>query len=210
MSPKIFIVEGNIGSGKTTFLSRINKLLDDCQVIYEPVDEWQKIKDENGKNILDYFYTDMERWCYLFQSMAFITRFQKFKQIDHSKKYVFIERSVFSDKHIFAENCYQQGTMSDIEWKVYSTWFESMKNTIDLPLNFIYLKCPSEVSFERLKIRNRDEEKEVPLEYLKNLEERHENWLGEKEGVVHIDCVPDFKSNDEIMKGHISKILSNK
>ena len=76
--PEIFIVEGNIGSGKSTFLTRVKEILkDDVQVIYEPLDEWLSIKDETGKNILDYFYSDMERYCYAFQSMAFITRYQK-------------------------------------------------------------------------------------------------------------------------------------
>ena len=47
--PEIFIVEGNIGSGKSTFLSRIKEILkDDVQVIYEPLDEWLSIKDETG------------------------------------------------------------------------------------------------------------------------------------------------------------------
>ena len=47
--PEIFIVEGNIGSGKSTFLTRVKEILkDDVQVIYEPLDEWLSIKDETG------------------------------------------------------------------------------------------------------------------------------------------------------------------
>ena len=51
-------IEGNIGSGKSTFLKYLEDHLphDKFTFIYEPVDEWQAFKDEDGKNILDCFY----------------------------------------------------------------------------------------------------------------------------------------------------------
>ena len=54
--PKIIFVEGNIGTGKSTFLKMIEKCYNDkYQVIYEPVDLWTNFKDSKGKNILKYF-----------------------------------------------------------------------------------------------------------------------------------------------------------
>lgn len=204
--PKIFVIEGNIGSGKSTFLKRLGEKIPNSQIILEPVEEWQNIKDENGKNVLDYFYTDMKRWCYLFQSMAFITRFNKMKLIDNTKEYIFIERSIFSDRRIFAENCYQQGLMSEIEWKTYLNWHDTMKNLITHKMNFIYLKCDSEISFQRLKERNRDEENKVTLEYLKDLEKRHNEWL--EDSSLILDASVDFKNSDVELDELIKKIIS--
>jgi deoxyadenosine/deoxycytidine kinase len=212
--PEIFIVEGNIGSGKSTFLTRVKELLkDDVQIIYEPLEEWLSIKDENGKNILDYFYTDMERFCYAFQSMAFITRYQKTLTIDYTKKYVFIERSIFSDKKIFAENCRKNNIMTEIEWKIYLEWFDSMSKLIKFPHRFIYLKCSPEVSYQRLKGRNREEEKEVPLGYLRELYQRHEDWLvveSEKENKnIIINGELDFKTEDKVMVQYLKNIIKS-
>ena len=68
---KVFILEGNIGAGKSTFLSLIKELLP-VQIVYEPVEKWQHVGA--GENILEKFYTDTHRWAYTFQSYAFITR----------------------------------------------------------------------------------------------------------------------------------------
>lgn len=41
----------------------------------------------------------------------------------------------------------------------------------------VYLRTTPEVVYERIKKRARFEESNVPLKYLKDLHEAHENWL---------------------------------
>ena len=132
MSPTIIFVEGNIGSGKTTFLSLLEKKYPNCQVIYEPLEKWTELSDSQGKNILQYFYDDMNRYTYTFQSFAFLSRAMLLDKIDQKVDIVFIERSIFSDKNIFAKNCYQNGSMSEIEWNLYNKWFEWMISKLKL------------------------------------------------------------------------------
>jgi deoxyguanosine kinase len=53
---KIVSIEGNIGSGKSTLLANLRKYYEnnpDVIFLKEPVDEWEKIKDENGTTILE-------------------------------------------------------------------------------------------------------------------------------------------------------------
>ena len=64
-----------------------------AQFFQEPVDLWLKTCDSDGKNILSYFYDDMKKHCYMFQSYAFITRFNQLHDIDTTKDIIFIERS---------------------------------------------------------------------------------------------------------------------
>jgi len=45
-----FIVEGNIGAGKSTFLKLIKDRLP-VQVVYEPHKKWQSV--QGGENLLD-------------------------------------------------------------------------------------------------------------------------------------------------------------
>ena len=56
--PTIY-VEGNVGVGKSTFLSFIKNHLD-VHVIYEPNDLWQNI---DGHNLLQQFFLDQSRWA---------------------------------------------------------------------------------------------------------------------------------------------------
>jgi uridine kinase len=60
MPPAIFFVEGNIGSGKSTFLKNIQShfsndqqtgLFKTSQFLQEPVDIWKNTIDSNGENI---------------------------------------------------------------------------------------------------------------------------------------------------------------
>lgn len=56
-----------------------------------------------------------------------------------------------------------------------------MKNFLTGRLNFnrfpVYLRTTPEIVYERMKTRARSEEKCIPLDYLKQLHELHENWL---------------------------------
>ena len=209
MPPKIIFVEGNIGTGKTTFLNLVQEHVDNVQCILEPVDKWTGLSDSSGKNILHYFYENMEKYTYSFQSYAFLSRVMLLDLIDYSKEYVFIERSVYSDKNIFAQNCVQNGTMTEIEWNLYNKWFDWMVGKlIKLDYTHIYLKCQPEVSYARLKTRNRPEEQGISLDYITQIHQRHEEWLGNSDCIV-LDASVDYRSNPDLIKSYIDKCTPN-
>ncbi len=100
---KIFIVEGNIGAGKSTFLKLIKNKIN-VQVVFEPLNRWQNIG--NGGNLLEKFYQDTSRWGYTFQTYAFITRIieQQQQALQNPFGAQVLERSVYSDRYCFAKN----------------------------------------------------------------------------------------------------------
>ena len=53
-------IEGNIGTGKTTFLNEILKEEFSFPVITEPVEEWMNLTDEKGIDLLSNFYEDQK------------------------------------------------------------------------------------------------------------------------------------------------------
>ena len=180
MTSIVYFVEGNIGTGKSTFLKMIETCYKDtCQVIYEPLDTWTSFKDRDGVNILGHFYKDPKRYAYTFQNIALISKVTKLVEIDHSKKFIFIERSIYSDNMVFAKNCHLTGLMSDIEYQAYNSCFNWIEKNAQIPLNFtfMYLKCSPETSYKRVNIRGRAEESGVSLDYLKQIHDRHEEWL---------------------------------
>lgn len=75
----IFSIEGNIGSGKSTFLKAINKEIPEVEVLAEPLCAWQNV-GENGYNLLEMYYKDPARWGLTFQNFALMTRVQTWRR----------------------------------------------------------------------------------------------------------------------------------
>ena len=57
--PFTLVVEGNIGSGKTTFLDHFQKFDNKVEILTEPVDKW---RNANGHNLLEMIYEDPVRF----------------------------------------------------------------------------------------------------------------------------------------------------
>ncbi len=189
----MYFVEGNIGSGKSTFLK---KLSTEFKVVQEPVDEWSKMKNaSSGKNILEEFYEDPERNAYLFQSIAFRSRVKNITDLDEN---VIVERSIYTDRMVFAEVCKEDGNINEIEWNDYTEWFDFIVKHIGFkPKGFIYLRTEPEKSHERITKRNRSGESNISLEYLTKLHRRHDRWLIDESNVLVLDVTEEFESNPE-------------
>jgi deoxyadenosine/deoxycytidine kinase len=181
----ILSIDGNIGSGKSTLFKSLKKYFSEdsnCngkKIIFvdEPVEEWQKIKDKNGKNILECFYENPEKHSFSFQMLAYISRLSKLLTIIKKGEYdvIVTERCVFSDRNVFAKMLFDSGKMNEIEWQVYEMWFYNFLG--ELPtVYFVYLNTSPEICFDRIKKRNRPGEN-IPLNYLKNCDSYHRIWL---------------------------------
>ena len=191
---KWYIIEGNIGSGKTTLLDKLEEH-DNYEVIREPVDVWQNIKNDKNENILQQFYEDPNRYAYLFQTIVFKTRLQSLDK-PQEKNIRFSERSIWTDKYIFGKECINSGLMNEIEKTAYLTWFDWLENKFfKIPDGIIYLKSNPNKCFERMNIRGRSEESTVSLEYLQSIHNNHEEWLN-KWDKTKLLVIDNDKDND--------------
>ncbi|HJM68606.1 MAG TPA: deoxynucleoside kinase [Candidatus Babeliales bacterium] len=212
---KRFIIEGNIGAGKSTFLKILEQHLA-IEGVLEPHAKWQDVGD--GENLLDLFYKDTPRWAYTFQTYAFVTRVleQEQRALKATSPIQVLERSVFSDRFCFAKNCYEMGLMSSLEWQLYQDWFKWLVEGYTIkPSGFIYLQTDPEVCHQRLVKRNRHEESAVSLDYLTKLHNKHQQWLVEKMDdvsflgdtpVLVLHCNKEFENDLDEQQSHISKI----
>ena len=175
MFPKIIYVEGNIGTGKSTFLKQLDnytlKKQYNYDVIYEPVDHWQQI------GILEKFYSNPKKYCYLFQSYCLFSRFSLLDNIKDNLNYIFIERSIFSDNNVFAKACHHINQLNDIEYDIYNLWFKKFLTAHPIQYCHIYLQLDPNICLERILKRNRNEETSITIKYLELLHEHHEKWL---------------------------------
>jgi deoxyadenosine/deoxycytidine kinase len=182
----MILLEGNIGAGKTT-VGRALASSDAFDFIEEPTTIW---REGFASNMLDLFYSDATRWAFTFQICAFITRAKTWKEVlaytDHSR--VILERSIFCDRHVFAENCFRTGLMTLSEYQVYcGLWKFLVSNYCVQPGLILYLRTPAEVCMERIRVRDRMEESGIPLEYLFQLESLHDEWLLDNPRTILLD-----------------------
>lgn len=182
----MMLLEGNIAAGKTT-LGRIVSASGEFGFIEEPTDAW---REGFGSNMLELFYSDTKRWAFTFQICAFVTRAKTWHEIsqltDHNK--VILERSIFCDRFVFAENCYRTGLFSPTEYQLYrNMWEFVVSHYCEKPNAILYLRTPAEVCLERIKARGRAEESSIPLEYLLQLERLHDEWLLDNPRAVVLD-----------------------
>ena len=181
-------IDGNIGSGKTTGKAKLreyimslkkNKIAVDDSIIFvdEPTCEWEQIKDENGVPILTNLYTDVKRYAFRFQMMAYITRLKKIRQALRTPKVKLIitERCLLTDAHVFAKMLYDDGKIEQDEYDIYTRWFDEFAKEVE-PSCIIYFKASTEVCMKRIQKRNRPGEN-ISFDYLEECNKYHDEWL---------------------------------
>jgi len=178
----IFTIEGNIGSGKTTILKELEALKFGKRhiVVYEQVKEWADMKDKDGNDILSLFYKDKIKYSYIFQSYVLFSRINHLVQTikNNPDAVIICERCHLTDLYVFAKSLYESNDLSEIEWNVYNLWHKQLRELLSIRLDgIIYIKTDPEVCYERIKQRNRNGESGIPMDYLKVLDEKHNEWL---------------------------------
>jgi len=182
-------IEGNIGSGKSTVIEYL-KTLNDSRFVFvdEPVKEWLEIKDKNGMNALDCFYSDQKRNSFCFQILAYITRLKKLMDIikNNKDKIIITERSIETDRNVFAKMLYEDDYLNSIEWVTYNYWFDTFKDVSKVD-KIIYISATPEKCLERINKRNRVEEEGIKLNYLTKCHNYHNDWLDGVSNKITID-----------------------
>ena len=185
----IISIEGNIGSGKSTLLANLRehfKDVVDIVFLKEPVDEWAKIKDKNGTTILEKFYADQEKYSFPFQMMAYVSRIKELRNTvkeqkkNSSKPFIIItERSLYTDKMVFAKMLFDTGKIEYVNYQIYLNWFDTFSD--EFPVHkVVYVKTAPEKCHERILKRSREGEDNIPLSYLKSCSFYHDNMLDKK------------------------------
>ena len=176
--PLIISIEGNIGTGKSTLIEKVQKYLSEqyphvkIGYIPEPVDIWNCVTDNNGMTILEKYYENQHKYAFSFQMMAYISRLSIIRNaLRQANDIIIMERSIFTDCEVFAKMLYADGKIEEIEYNIYMKWFNEFIG--DLPMIWhIYIQAAPTVSAGRVIKRGRQGEI-IPLSYLEKCHDNH-------------------------------------
>ncbi|XP_055407424.1 thymidine kinase 2, mitochondrial isoform X3 [Bubalus kerabau] len=122
-------------------------------------------------------YQDACRWGLTLQTYVQLTMLDQHTR-PQTLPVRLMERSIHSARYVFVENLYRSGKMPEVDYVVLSEWFDWIVRNIDVSIDLIvYLRTTPETCYQRLKMRCREEEKVIPLEYLDAIHHLYEEWL---------------------------------
>jgi deoxyadenosine kinase len=155
----IFIgIAGMIGAGKSTLAKALSEHLG-IDVYYEPVEDNEYLAD---------FYTDTPRHAFAMQVYLLNRRFQQHQEIIWKGRSAVQDRTIYEDS-IFAKTLADVGLMTPRDYRTYVQLFRNISNFMCKPSVIVYLDVSPERSLERIKMRSRNVEGTISIDYLRAL-----------------------------------------
>lgn len=164
---KFIAVAGNIGVGKSTLVQLLCERLH-WEPFFEPVTENPYLAD---------FYKDMTAWSFQSQVFFLTHRLRIHQQIIRYTELVIQDRSIYEDAEVFAHNLALQGHFSTRDYETYRALYQTVADFIPPPDLVIYLRASSETLQRRIRLRNRDYERDMSAQYLEQLNQLYECWI---------------------------------
>lgn len=161
-------IEGNIGVGKSTVLSRVrDAYAGDPRVVVvdEPVELWKE------RGLLQAVY-DRRLSATVFQQVAIASRVGAIARATRGEgiRVVISERSPFSDKHVFAKS-----NIRGIDQIAYEVSFDDVVSLLPSfsKRRFIVLRANLDTIVSRISGRSREAERGIERSYLQRIDDAH-------------------------------------
>ena len=161
-------IAGMIGAGKSTLATALGKHLG-LPTYYEPVQDNEYLAD---------FYEDTAKYAFATQIYLLNRRFQQHQEIIWRGGGGVQDRTIYEDA-VFAKMLVQLNLMDERDYQTYLSLFRHMSNFMCRPSVIVYLDVKPDRSMERIKMRSRDVETGITLEYLTALYAEYESFIGD-------------------------------
>lgn len=164
-SYNFIVIEGNIGSGKTSLTHKI-------------------AQDFNAKFILERFadnaflpkfYEDQSRFAFPLE-MSFLA--DRYKQLsDDIAQYDLFKEFVVADYHISKSLTFAKVTLPEDEFALYRKFFNVIYKDMQQPDMYVYLYQNTERLLQNIEKRGRDYEQNIQPEYLDNISKGYVEFI---------------------------------
>lgn len=197
-SPYQFIaIEGNIGAGKTSLATLLSEDYN-AKLILEEFED---------NSFLPKFYKDPDRFAFPLELSFLAERYQQLKE-NLSNKDLFKSFTI-SDYFINKSLIFSRKTLQSDEFKLYSTLFEIINQSLIKPDLLVYLYANVDNLQKNIKNRGRDYEQSIENTYLEKIQESYFEFIKQQTNmrILIIDTNDiDFVNNKEDYK-YISSLI---
>lgn len=169
-------IAGNIGCGKTTLTRKLSEYYG-WTPRYESVTYNPYLED---------YYSDIPRWSFNLEVYFLAQRFKDILDIRRSDEVIIQDRTILEGVHIFVENNYRMGNLSDRDFRTYMDLFELMMSLVKEPDLLIYIKSSVPHLVSQIQKRGREYEQGISLDYLAGLNSLYEKWIDSYKGKLLI------------------------
>ena len=165
-------IAGNIGCGKTTLTRKLSEY-------YGWTPHFESV---TFNPYLEDYYSDIPRWSFNLEVYFLAQRFKDVLEISKSDEVISQDRTILEGVHIFVENNYRMGNLSDRDYRTYMDLFDLMMSLVKEPDLLIYIKSSVPHLVSQIQKRGRDYEQGISLDYLAGLNSLYEKWIDSYKG----------------------------
>ena len=192
-------IAGNIGAGKTTLTKMLAKYYG-----WEP-----RFESVSFNPYLEDYYSDIKRWAFCLETYFLKERFKDILAVQQSTHTIVQDRSIFEGVYVFVRNNYERGDLSKRDYETFMELFDLMTSQLKRPDMMIYLRKSVPALIAQIQKRGRDYEQTMQIDYLKDLNEKYEDFIFRQyDGrvlVIESDGM-DFENNPEDFRKVIDKV----
>ena len=164
---RFIAIAGNIGAGKTE-LTRFLCRRYGIKPFFEP--------NEQNPYLAD-FYRDMKTWAFRSQLFFLAHKFRLQLELQDEPGAVVQDRTIYEDAEIFAKNLRRQRYIDARDYRTYTALYQSISKALRPPDLMIQLSCRVRILRERIRLRGRTMEQEIPVAYLRRLNRLYDAWF---------------------------------
>ena len=192
-------IAGNIGAGKTTLTKMLAKYYG-----WEP-----RFESVSFNPYLEDYYGDIKRWAFCLETYFLKERFKDMIAVQKATHTIVQDRSIFEGVYVFVRNNFERGDLSERDFTTFMELFDLMKSQMKMPDMMIYLRKSVPALIAQIQKRGRNYEQTMQIDYLKDLNEKYEDFIFNKyEGrvlVIDSDGM-DFENNPADFRTVVNKV----
>jgi len=200
MKINYLVIEGNIGSGKTTL---VNKIADDFGA--------RTLLEGFANNpFLPKFYEDQEKFAFPLEMSFLADRYNQLKR--NIREFELFSSFLVSDYYFTKSLIFAQTTLSQDEYLLYERFFNIIYEKLPKPDLYVYLHADVEKLMRNINDRGRAYEQNIAAEYLEKIQRGYFHFFKQQNDfpilVVDTNQI-DFVKNEADYRKLCSIIFEN-